>query len=485
MTLPARPKAAGGMLENAGFVDSFCLESRMALASEPGDPAAARETLTVSLLNRAVAGLLARGFPLVRVRGEVSGFTRAASGHWYFALKDDGAQARCVMFRSRNALSTRVPRDGDSVEVLAQVTLYEPRGEYQLSIESLRQAGQGRLYEEFLRLRERLGAEGLFDETRKRALPSLPGNLGIVTSLQAAALRDVVTTLRRRAPYCRIVVYPVSVQGDGAARSIASMLARASMRAEVDVLLLVRGGGSIEDLWSFNDEAVARAIRASRIPVVVGVGHESDFTIADFAADLRAPTPTAAAEVVAPDAAGLRNAVTARADRMRKALQGRMGGWLQQLDYAYRALITPRAPLAGLRARVAHLMARAVRVPLQRASAGHLALAAIQERLRRQRPDVAGARRAVRDRMTTIGETSRLVAQRSRARLDRLCAELDHLDPHAVLQRGYSIVRDASGRSIDAAGRLQAGQEIGLVFVDGTAQARVERVQSSARQSDA
>jgi len=203
----------------------------MALDLESGDPGTTRETLTVSLLNRAVAGLLARGFPLVRVRGEVSGFTRAASGHWYFALKDDNAQARCVMFRSRNMLAGRAPRDGDAVEVLAQVTLYEPRGEYQLNIESLRPAGQGRLYEEFVRLRERLGAEGLFDDARKRVLPPMPSTIGIVTSLQAAALRDVVTTLRRRAPYCRIVVYPVPVQGEGAGRVIASMLARASTSA--------------------------------------------------------------------------------------------------------------------------------------------------------------------------------------------------------------------------------------------------------------
>jgi exodeoxyribonuclease VII large subunit len=448
----------------------------MALEFESGDPATTRETLTVSLLNRAVAGLLARGFPLVRVRGEVSGFTRAASGHWYFALKDDHAQARCVMFRSRNALAPRIPRDGDAVEVLGQVTLYEPRGEYQLTIESLRSTGAGRLYEEFLRLRERLGAEGLFDQARKRALPSMPMRIGIVTSLQAAALRDVVTTLQRRAPYCSVVVYPVPVQGEGASRAIASMLARASARNEVQVLLLVRGGGSIEDLWSFNEEVVARAIRASRLPVVVGIGHESDFTIADFAADLRAPTPTAAAEVVAPDALALAQALHAREARLSKALQARLGGWLQTLDYAWRALQVPRAPLAGLRARVAHLALRANRAPSQLCTQGRSHLASSRERLRRNRPAVASARQVVLDQTAAIRKAGHGVAQGARFRLERLCAELAHLDPTAVLKRGYSIVRDRDGNSIGSVSQLAIGQAIDVVLVDGDAQARVEKV---------
>ncbi|MFN3566943.1 MAG: exodeoxyribonuclease VII large subunit, partial [Burkholderiaceae bacterium] len=228
----------------------------MALESGQENSATVRETLTVSLLNRAVAGLLARSFPLVRVRGEIANFIRAASGHWYLTLKDDAAQVRCVMFRGRNALVDFAPRDGDAVEVLAQVGLYEPRGEYQLTLESMRRAGAGRLFEEFLRLKARLAAEGLFDEARKRGLPRFPRAVGIVTSLQAAALRDVVTTLVRRAPYLRVIVYPVPVQGAGAGERIAAMIETASRRAEVDALLLVRGGGSIEDLWAFNEEPV-------------------------------------------------------------------------------------------------------------------------------------------------------------------------------------------------------------------------------------
>jgi exodeoxyribonuclease VII large subunit len=312
----------------------------------------------------------------------------------------------------------------------------------------------------------------------------MPSTIGIVTSLQAAALRDVLTTLRRRAPYCRIVVYPVPVQGDSAARAIASMLVRASARAEVDVLLLVRGGGSIEDLWSFNDEAVARGIRASAIPVIVGIGHESDYTIADFAADLRAPTPTAAAEVVAPDAADLDRAVAARAQRLRGVLKSRLGAWSQQLDYAVRALSTPRAPLAGLRSRVAHHVLRTSRVASSRASAGRIALAARSERLRKNRPDIGAERQAVRDRMSAIARFSHTIAHRAAARLERLCAELAHLDPKAVLTRGYSIVRDADGRLVTNAGQLSIGQAIGVVLAAGGAQARVEQVTPPAQVKD-
>ncbi|MGH8725805.1 MAG: exodeoxyribonuclease VII large subunit, partial [Burkholderiales bacterium] len=256
--------------------------------------------LSVAELLRSVRDTLERRFPLAWVRGELSNLSRAPSGHCYFTLKDDGAQVDCVMFRSRAAALDWEPRDGMRVEVRALPTLYEPRGRFQLAVEAMRRAGLGPLYERFLRLKERLGAEGLFDERLKRALPGFPRTIGVLTSPAAAALRDVLTTLARRNPAIEVIVYPVPVQGEGAAERIAAMLRRASRRAECDVLLLVRGGGSIEDLWPFNEEAVARAIRASEIPVVVGVGHETDVTIADFAADQRAPTPTAAAELASP-----------------------------------------------------------------------------------------------------------------------------------------------------------------------------------------
>ena len=258
--------------------------------------------LTVSALNQAVARTLERSFPLAWVSGEISNFTRAASGHWYFTLKDDAAQVKSVMFRGRAQYAGFMPREGDKVEVRALVTLYAARGDYQLNVESIRRAGVGNLYEAFLQLKEKLAAEGMFDADRKRPLPQFARTIGIVTSPQAAALRDILTTLRRRAPHVCVILYPTPVQGEGAAQKIAQAISTASMRAECDVLLVCRGGGSIEDLWSFNHEHVARAIAACSMPVVAGVGHETDFTIADFAADVRAPTPTAAAELVSPDA---------------------------------------------------------------------------------------------------------------------------------------------------------------------------------------
>src|SRR6266404_1080480 len=296
------------------------------------DPA--RVCLSVSELNRAVARSLEGSFAAVRVRGELASLTRAASGHWYFSLKDRAAQVRCVMFRSRNVLVDFVPREGDELELVANVGLYEARGEFQLGVESMRRAGQGQLFEQFLRLKERLAAEGLFDEAVKRPIPRVPSSIGVMTSLQAAALHDIVTTLRRRAPYVRLIVYPVPVQGQGAGARIARMLSIVSARAEVEVVILARGGGSIEDLWAFNEEVVARAVRACAVPVIVGVGHESDFTIADFAADLRAPTPTAAAERAAPDRDGLLQSALHRWARVRQLTGARLRAHTQRLDFA-------------------------------------------------------------------------------------------------------------------------------------------------------
>lgn len=449
----------------------------MASLFSPSDGADSRDTLTVSALNRAVAGLLTRGFPSVRVRGEIGNLTRAASGHWYFTLKDDAAQVRCVMFRGRNALVSFAPREGDEVELRASVGLYEARGEFQLTVESMERAGQGRLFEEFLRLKRRLADEGLFDEAIKRPLPVLPQTIGIVTSLQAAALRDVVTTLRRRAPYARLVVYPVPVQGEGAGVRIAAMLAVAGARREVDVLLLVRGGGSIEDLWAFNEEVVARAIRACTLPVVVGVGHESDITIADFAADLRAPTPTAAAELAAPEQGALQETVAAAAFRLQRYARLALQAAQQRLDYATRVLARPRAPIAGLQARVEQLRARlrgATRLRLVRAQSGAGPLCG---RLARLRPDVAetAAQLALLAARMRVATGRQLAAQS--ARVQRAQQGLAHLDPEAVLQRGYALALDAQGAIVSDAERLRAGDALTLQLARGRAFTRVERIE--------
>jgi exodeoxyribonuclease VII large subunit len=393
------------------------------------DPA--RVCLSVSELNRAVARSLEGNFAAVRVRGELASLTRAASGHWYFSLKDRAAQVRCVMFRSRNVLVDFVPREGDELELVANVGLYEARGEFQLGVESMRRAGQGQLFEQFLRLKERLAAEGLFDEAVKRPIPRVPSRIGVMTSLQAAALHDIVTTLRRRAPYVRLIVYPVPVQGQGAGARIARMLSIVSARAEVEVVILARGGGSIEDLWAFNEEGVARAVRACAVPVIVGVGHESDFTIADFAADLRAPTPTAAAERAAPDRDGLLQSALHRWARVRQLTGARLRAHTQRLDFALRALAAPRAPIRGLQARLASLRARMAMV----------------------RSGLLSARAA-------------RVAAHARA--------LQALDPHQVIGRGYALVRNEHGQLVTDSGQLRSGQPLELELARGTAQVRVE-----------
>lgn len=444
----------------------------MALDFEGAERATARDPLSVSALTRAVAGLLERSFPLVRVRGELANLTRAASGHWYFVLKDDQAQVRCVMFRGRNQLLDWAPRDGDEVELSAVVSLYQPRGEFQLAVESMRRAGQGRLFEEFMRLKARLAAEGLFDTAGKRPLPGVPRRVGVVTSLQAAALRDVLTCLARRSPYVGVVVYPVPVQGTGAGQRIAAMLATVSRRAEVEVVLLVRGGGSIEDLWAFNEEAVARAIRACALPVVVGVGHESDVTIADFAADRRAPTPTAAAEVVAPSRDALLGEVSGRLQPLRRGLVHQLHRTAQRLDYAQRALATPRAPLAALGARAGALRARVFACAHQALAGRRTVLARLREGLLQARP--AAPRPGPRDALARLAAHAAGRRHAAALRLESLAARLHALDPHAVLARGYAMAMRADGTFATDAARLAVGETLTLRLAHGAVATQVQ-----------
>ena len=300
-----------------------------------------REVISVSSLNRLARQRLESAFPLCWVSGEISNLTVAASGHAYFSLKDPQAQVRCVMFRNKaQTLGFRL-ENGLQVEARVLVSLYEPRGDFQLNVEGMRRAGQGDLYERFLRLKAKLEAEGLFAAERKRPLPAHPRTLGIVTSPQAAALRDVLTTLARRAPHVKVVLYPTLVQGEEAPRQIAAAIETAASRRECQVLLVVRGGGSIEDLWAFNEETVARAVAASPIPVISGVGHETDFTIADFVADRRAPTPTAAAEMASPNRLDLLHRLHGLENRLARRLTQTLEQRMQQLDYLARRLIHP------------------------------------------------------------------------------------------------------------------------------------------------
>jgi exodeoxyribonuclease VII large subunit len=442
------------------------------------DPAT---VVSISELNRLARQCLEREFPLLWVAGEVSNLTRAASGHIYFSLKDASAQARCVMFRSRaQAVPWRL-ENGQQVEARALVSLYEARGDFQLNIEALRRAGLGRLFEALARLKQRLEAEGLFAAARKRELPRFPRRIGIISSPRAAALRDVVVTLKRRAPHLAAILYPTLVQGDGAAENIARAIATAGQRQECDLLLIVRGGGSIEDLWAFNEEAVVRAIVASPLPTISGVGHETDSTLADFVCDLRAATPTAAAELATQ---GWHQAAGELADlgsALRRAMHTRIAREQQGLDQLALRLIHPATRLAQARdrltlcgARLDAAMARGLR--RQRERLNHVAL-----RFGRQTPRIEG-RRGQLDLLAQRLDTALRAQQQQRHNtLDQLAAALAHLNPEATLARGFSIVRDAAGALVTDAATLHPGQTVNLTLARGGAEASILASSTSPR----
>lgn len=444
------------------------------------DPAyTAPPVLTVTTLNQQVARLLERSFPLVWIGGEISNFTRASSGHWYFTLKDDAAQVRAVMFRSRAQYAGFNPREGDKVEVRALVTLYGARGDYQINVETIRRAGVGQLYEAFLRLKEKLQAQGLFDAERKRALPLFPRTIGIVTSPQAAALRDVLTALRRRAPHVRVILYPAPVQGQFAADKIAEAIMIASRRQEADVLLVCRGGGSIEDLWSFNEECVARAIDACQVPVISGVGHETDVTIADFAADVRAATPTAAAELAVTPRADWLASLSGDAQDLRRAMHHTLSEASQGLDGYSRRLLSPSAQIRHQRVKLLSMAAaltHAVRTPVNRQN---LVLAQLQQRWMRHRPDM----RAMRAQLLADGRhlnTSLCNAvKRRRDALEALAAQLELLNPQRTLERGYAIVRNVKGEVLRDPAQVKARNKLSLRLAGGTADIVVSSVQAA------
>lgn len=436
--------------------------------NQPPDTGGANEILTVSQLNQAVSRVLERSFPLAWVSGEISNFTRAASGHWYFTLKDASAQVRSVMFRGRAQSVDFNPREGDKVEVRATVSLYAPRGDFQLNVEAMRRAGVGNLYEAFVKLKAKLADEGLFDEARKRELPEFPRQIGIVTSPQAAALRDVITAFRRRAPHVSLILYPTAVQGEGSAEKIAAAITTASLRNECDVLLVCRGGGSLEDLWSFNDERVARAIVASQIPVISGVGHETDFTIADFVADLRAPTPTAAAELAATATEDWLAEVGAIADGLTEALRRRLDDHSQSLDWLAHRLQSPgtainhqKLRLAGLANRLSHATTTpmtAARVRLER-TWRQLQHALPDTRIRQAQVGASAARlhSAFNTRFTALSHA-----------IDTSYGKLELLAPQRTLERGYAILADESGQVMREPGQIRAPQRLRLTLAGGS-----------------
>jgi exodeoxyribonuclease VII large subunit len=449
------------------------------VSNPPSLPGAA-VVIGVAALNRLARDLLERALPLMWIRGEVSNFICAASGHCYFTLKDAGAQVRCAMFRNRARLLTWQLANGMQVEVRALVTLFEARGEFQLNVEAVRRAGMGALYEAFERLKARLAAEGLFANERKRALPRYPRAIGIVTSPKGAALRDVLSILARRMPSIPVLVYPTLVQGEGAGQCIADAIRAASRGKECDVVIVCRGGGSIEDLWAFNEEVVARAIHACPVPVVSGVGHETDSTIADFVADLRAPTPSAAAEAVSPDGIALRAGVVQIEQRLRRALLRNLQTRWQAIDYLARRLIDPRERMRAESRHLHHLAVRLVGCGTKSIESRRWAVSDLARRLGVARPDVSrptGRLQQIALRLQAARQQDLLARA---ARLAAAAARLEALNPHAVLQRGYAIATDRAGGIVRDAAVLSAGDFLQVRFASGQAETQVRRVESPA-----
>ena len=410
----------------------------------------------VGALCRAVGDALQARFNPVTVRGEISGFSRAASGHCYFSIKDAAGQIRCAMFRRAAQLMDFSPRDGELVELRGRLGVYEQRGDLQLVVESLQRAGQGALFEQFLRLKARLEAEGLFDAARKRSLPPMPRGIGVVTSLGAAALHDVVTALRRRVPHIPVVLVPALVQGAQAPASLIDALRRLYGMADaqrrpagmppIDAILLVRGGGSMEDLWAFNDEQLARTIVQSPVALVSGVGHETDFTMADFCADLRAPTPTAAAELVSQPREIWLAALQRMQERLDASVQRVLDRQHQRLDVASQRLGRPSGQLARSQLQLSR-QAQRLRHALQ---------------LRLQRMDQTGQALQAR-----LPQSVRHGLQRRAEHLSRLELRLQLLDPRLVLQRGYALLTDAEGRPVTDARQAPPGTPLSARLADG------------------
>lgn len=443
--------------------------------------------ISVSDLNRRTRNLIEAKFELLWVSGELSNVTRAASGHWYFVLKDDAAQVRCVMFRNRAAALAFKPENGMQVDVRALPSLYEARGEFQLGVEGMRRAGLGALFESFERLKTKLGNEGLFDPLRKRSLPTFPHTVGIITSLHAAALRDVLTTLRRRAPMIKAIVYPTSVQGANAAQEIATAIDIARERCEVDVLIVCRGGGSVEDLWSFNAEVVARAIARfqdeTKIAVVSGVGHETDFTISDFVADQRAPTPTAAAEIVSPDVEQLRADVLIIRSVFVRTLRRTLDNACQRIDRARRGLLLPQDRLNRARERLTRAAVVLRHALAARADHAKFEIALIKQRMAAQRPDLSRRQLALQAHRIQLAQSTRLGILARATTLQGFKQALQLLAPVRVLERGYSIVEHQGAILRDSA-KVHMGDTIVVRLARGNLAAKVNAHDKSALASD-
>jgi exodeoxyribonuclease VII large subunit len=432
--------------------------------------------ITVTELNRQARFAIEKALPSCWIAGEISNLTLASSGHWYFTLKDQQSSVKCAFFRNRNQLMDWKPAEGNKIEVRAQATLYEPRGDYQIIVEVMRHAGQGDIYAAFLRLKAKLEAEGLFRPELKRSPPEYPKCIGIITSLQAAALQDALKTLQHRWPISQIVIYPTSVQGLEASENIAQTLNTANQRKECEVLLLIRGGGSLEDLNAYNDENLARLIRSSCIPVIAGIGHETDFSIADFSADIRAATPTAAAQKAVPDRMEKRSSVENLTSRMNSSVNRLMYQSMQYLDGLTRRLLHPANRLTQNRNMLIQLKTRAEKAIIYRHQQLKHELEFKKIRIGNQRPDCSEKRIHLFNSLATLDTTMMAQLGKRKGRLDSALRSLQQLNPENILSRGYCIVQTNEGIVVSDAHAVQPGNRLKIMLKSGYLDATVNKV---------
>ncbi len=442
------------------------------MSSPPPSIQPQRDVYSVSRLNSEVRAVLEGSFPLLWVEGEISNLAQPASGHIYFSLKDAHSQVRCAMFRMKRQRLRFAPANGLQVLIRARVSLYEGRGEFQLIAEHMEPSGEGALRQAFEQLKQKLDAEGLFDSARKRCLPPFPRCIGVITSPSGAAVRDVLTVLRRRSPATPVVIYPTQVQGEEAPQGITRMISLAGRRAECDLLILTRGGGSLEDLAAFNDESVARAVAASEIPIISAVGHEIDFTISDFSADRRAPTPSAAAEMATPDRAELEHKIGQLGQRLASQARQKLSLSWHHLESAKKRLnlLHPGARLNQRQQRLDDLQQRTRQLLLHQIQRREVAMERLSARLQARTPSrqlsrIEERRKDLRFRLDRALESN---LQRRKQKLATSAAKLNALSPLATLERGYSISRKQDGRIIQNSGQVQPGDQIETLLAHGS-----------------
>lgn len=421
-----------------------------------------RDIYTVSRLNREVRTVLETGFPLLWIEAELSNFARPASGHWYFSLKDEAAQVKCAMFKNRNQLVKVLPANGKQVLVRARIGLYEPRGDYQLIIEHMEEAGDGALRRQFELLKNKLADEGLFDASHKKDVPETVTRVGIITSATGAAIHDILTTLQRRFPMQKTIVYPVPVQGKGACKKIAEAINKANKRKETDVLIIARGGGSLEDLWEFNEEVVARAIYKSSIPVVTGIGHEVDFTIADFVADQRAATPTAAAELISPDRYQQLQKLSSIESRFIYLMQQKLQQKQQKIDWLNKRIRHPKEQLQTIKNKLDELKLRNSRSMKNTLVNYHSKVELLEAKIQQHEPSQRVQQ--IKLRYQNINTRFQLSTKRlmllKKQKLQHIVHTLDALSPLHTLKRGYAIVKDDSNNIIGNINTIKNGQQV-------------------------